>query len=195
MRTREGNKEQAILEAAILVFAKYGYHNAKIYQIAQKAKVATGSVYVYYKNKEDLLQTIFHNMWQHLYQQLEGVTSKTELEPLEKIDSMIDFILDLFDGNPALAVVYVNEQIHMLRNKSKFTKYYDQFLEMGEDVVKEGINAGVFTNEINMDIFKGYIFGAIRNLVHKWAEDHEKYPINNIRKNIKYLLKNGILKR
>ncbi len=70
MRTREGNKERAILEAAIAVFADHGYHGARVSAIARRAGVATGSVYLYFPNKEAILLRIFDDLWSWLSHQL-----------------------------------------------------------------------------------------------------------------------------
>ena len=58
MRVKEGNKREDIIKAAIKVFAKNGFHNAKISKIAEVANVAAGSVYLYFKSKEDILYQI-----------------------------------------------------------------------------------------------------------------------------------------
>ena len=83
MRLKEGHKEKDIIDAAIKVFAEFGYHNAKISTIAKKANVATGSVYVYYKNKEDILFNIFDKLWQELFEKLRIVSDNNSLEPEE----------------------------------------------------------------------------------------------------------------
>jgi len=78
MRVKEGNKERDIIVAAVKIFASMGYHNAKISKIAETAGVATGSVYVYFKNKEDVLLKIFSDLWNKMYDELD-----------EKIPSLI----------------------------------------------------------------------------------------------------------
>ncbi|MGE5499441.1 MAG: TetR/AcrR family transcriptional regulator, partial [Syntrophothermus sp.] len=114
MRTKEGNKEQDILESAIKIFAETGYHNAKIHKIAETAGVATGSVYVYYKNKEAILLTIFEKLWEKLFFELNTLVQKDEASPVEKLDGMIDLLFDVFIQNPSMALVFVNEQNHLL---------------------------------------------------------------------------------
>jgi len=193
MRLKEGNKEKDIIESAIKIFAEKGFHNSKISDIAKDANVATGSVYRYFKNKEDIIINIFENLWKKLFAEIKVMTKNKKLSPIEKIDTIIDLIFDLFADNPSLAVVFVNEQNNIiLSKKNKFTVYYDKFLDLGVAALKQGQKESVIFPSINPHIFRHFVFGAIRNLIHMWAQDQEKYSLIKIRSNIKFLIKNGI---
>ena len=195
MRVKEGNKEKDIIEAAIKVFAKYGYHNSKISKVAETANVATGSVYVYYKNKEDLLLKIFSDLWTKLYNELDIIVSNSSISSVEKLDSMIDLIFDMFAEKPALALVFVNEQNHLERsNKKEFTNNYSRFLDKGEMIIKKGISEGLISENIDLTILRNFVFGAIRHLVHCWARDPQTFTINKTRMNVKFFVKHGIVK-
>jgi len=100
MRKREGNKEQAILDAAVKVFAQYGYHRAKISSVAEHADVATGSVYLYFENKESILLTIFDRLWTELTDGLRIIVKRSDIDPSQKLDLVIDKLFDLFIANP-----------------------------------------------------------------------------------------------
>ena len=195
MRTKEGNKDKDILEAAVKVFASNGYHKAKISKIAEVAGVATGSVYVYFDNKESILLKIFEQLWEKLFIELRIVAETQNLSPLEKIDAMIDLVFDVFTENPSLAIVFVNEQNHLQQsNNSAFTDYYEKFLDLGEDVIKEGMKSGLFSPSVDLNIFRYYLLGGIRNLLQHWAQDPKEFPLNKIRQNVKLLTKHGIQK-
>lgn len=194
MRTRSGNKEQNILNAAIRVFAESGYHNAKISKIAEVAGVATGSVYLYFRNKENILFKIFDNVWQQLSGELQQLVNRTDLSPVEKLEGMIDLIFDKFTDNTDLAIVFVNEQSHLIRrNREDFTLYYERFLDLGEQVVREGMSGGVFNPNVDTKIFRAFVFGGIRHLIHQWADDPRTYPLHTVRQSVKLLIKKGIL--
>lgn len=195
MRTKEGNKDKDILEAAVKVFASNGYHKAKISKIAEVAGVATGSVYVYFENKESILLKIFEQLWEKLFIELKIVAETQNLSPLEKIDAMIDLVFDVFTENPSLAIVFVNEQNHLQQsNNSGFTNYYEKFLDLGEDVIKEGMKSGLFSPSVDLNVFRYYLLGGIRNLLQHWAQDPKEFPLNKIRQNVKLLTKHGIQK-
>jgi len=193
MRTKEGNKEKDILEAAVKVFAEQGYHRAKISKISETANVATGSVYVYFQNKESILLKIFDALWEQLYNEFKTLSESESFSPLEKIESMIDLVFDVFTENPSLAIVFVNEQ-HQLakRNEEGFTNYYNKFLGVGEEVFKQGIKQKAFNESVDIKIFRFYLLGAMRNLLNQWAQDPKAFPLNKIRQNIKFLTKHGI---
>lgn len=193
MRTKEGNKEKDILEAAIKVFAENGFHKAKIAKIAEIANVAAGSVYIYFKNKEDILNQIYDQLWEKLFNQLNDLVKNDKLSPNEKLDGMVDLIFDVFVQNPAMAIVIVNEQYHLTLNaEAGFTPYYDKFLDHGEKIVREGQKTGLFSKNVDITILKIFMFGAIRYLVHNWANDPKKFQMAKIRSTVKYLIKHGI---
>ena len=195
MRVKEGNKEKDILEAAIKIFATTGYHNSKISKIAETADVATGSIYVYFKNKEDILLKIFSDLWSKMYDELDLIVKNSSLSSVEKLDLMIDLIFDMFTEKPDLALVFVNEQNHLERsNQNQFTNYYEKFLDEGERIVKSGIEEKVFSEHIDIMIFRNFVFGAIRHLVHCWVRDPKTFPISKTRMNLKILIKRGIEK-
>ncbi len=195
MRIKEGNKEKDIFEAAIKVFAEVGFHKAKIAKIAEVAGVAAGSVYLYYNDKEDILLKIFDNIWFKLYTELKTIKENTDISPFEKFDSMIDLIFDIYIENPNLALVFVNEQNHIQRSAEEyFTEYYDKFLNLGEDIIKEGIQKNQISSTVDINILRYFIFGAIKTLLQHWAIDPKKFPLNKIRQNIKFIIKYGIEK-
>lgn len=193
MRVKEGNKEKDILEAAIKVFAEVGFHKAKMSKIAEVAGVAIGSLYLYFEDKEDILLKIFENIWNRLYDELKTVKSNESLSPFEKFDALIDLIFDIYIEKPALAVVFVNEQNHIQKSaEERFTAYYEKFLNLGEEIIKEGIAKKQFSQNIDIKILRYFIFGAIRSLLQHWALDPKTYPLNKIRQNIKFITKYGI---
>lgn len=182
------------MEAAVTVFAEYGYHNAKISKIAEVANVATGSVYVYYKNKEAILLKIFEEIWRPLYTELVKIANHDSLSPAEKLDYLIDLVFDSFIENPAKALVFVNEQNHLIQRQPKsFTNYYDLFMSEGEKIISSGIANGSF-REIDLNIFKIFIIGGLRNLLHNWAQNPRSLELNQIRQNVKFFCKHGIMK-
>lgn len=194
MRIREGNKEQDILEAAIQIFAKYGFHQSKMTQISEQANVATGSIYLYFPNKKEILLRIFEILWNSFFESFDSVTSNDKLSPAEKLDAMVDLLFDRFIENPPLAIVFVNEQNHLLfDDKNPFTENYQRFLDRGVELVSQGIERKDFWAEVDLTIFKYFIFGAVRNLLHLWAQNPEKYNLHTIRQNVKYLMKHGLV--
>lgn len=195
MRRKEGNKEQDIITAAIEVFAEDGYHEAKISKIAELANVATGSVYLYFESKEDLLVKIFSNLWIKLISLVNTINQRDDLSSTEKLEGFIDTVFDVFTANSRLALLFVKEQPHFLQEKdNKLNILYNNFLEIGEKILDEGVNNNSFNKNLNKKITKNFIYGGIRHLLHLWALNPDEYPLNKVRQDIKYIVKKGISK-
>lgn len=194
MRTREGNKKQDILDAAIQVFAESGYYNAKISRIAETAGVATGSVYLYFHNKEDILFTLFDRIWLELSEQLQVIVERQDITPEQKLDGLIDMVFGVLTNNPSLAIVFVNEQSHLIqKGVGDFNVYYENFLDLGEKVLQEGMDNGEFSPDINLKIIRLFTFGGMHHLIQKWAQSPDSYPVEVVRQQVKSLIKKGII--
>lgn len=193
MRIKEGNKEQAILDAAIEVFAQDGYFDSKIHRIADRAGVATGTVYLYFQNKERILLKILDSVWSELFEHLKTVQKRTDIDPTSKLTSSIDAIFDYFLSNPPLVFVFVNEHLHLVRSNQDFTIYYRKTLKLIETLLQEGITGGQFRSSINVKIFSSFYFGGLRFLLHEWAQNGKSLHFDEIRSNAKSLIINGLL--
>lgn len=194
MRKKEGNKEEAILEAAVLVFAESGFHKAKISRIADKADIAVGSIYLYFTNKEEILLKIFDDIWKQLYTQIDELSKNKEMSPDQILTQIIELFFDILSDNPSKTLVFINEQNQLLQtNQENFTKYYEKFWQKTEKIFNKGKRENIFGKDLNYLIFRYYVFGALRNLLHGWVYDPKKFPLDKIRKNVVNLIKNGIL--
>jgi TetR/AcrR family fatty acid metabolism transcriptional regulator len=194
MRVKEGNKEADILDAAIKVFAKNGFHNAKIYNIAEFAGIATGSIYLYFKSKEAILNKIFENLWGQLYKEISALKQRSDINSISKIDQLIDLFFDIFYNKPLLAIVFVNEQTNASHKKDGlWIKYSERFIEDGEIILTDGINKGDINRNINVKAFRYFLLGGLRYMIDNWAKDEKTPSIDILRQNVKLIIKKGIL--
>ena len=194
MRKKEGNKEQSILDAAVKVFAQCGYHQAKVTAIAEGAGVATGSVYLYYENKEALLLTIFDQLWSNYTEALRKTVRRSDLKPTEKVDAIIDHLFNLFIKNPSLALVFVNEHHHLIRDKrGNIVKHYENFLDLAEEIYREGKQTQQFSPDVDIKIFRDFITGGLRSVLRQWAQRPQTLSLDRIRDNVKRFIKYGVV--
>ncbi len=194
MRQKSGDKDKRIAAAAIRVFARDGFHGAKITRIAREAGVATGSVYLYFKNKESILHHLFDALWKELHAAFDEVAHRRDLTAHEKVEEIIDRIFDQFGRDPSLALLFVNEQHQLLRQESgRFMQYYVDFLQLGERVVREGMRSGEFRSDIDARMFTNLVFGAARQLLHQWARAPRQFPLPTVRRQIKSVFLHGLL--
>ena len=113
------NKRIRILEAAVKVFAKNGFHNSKVSVIAKEAGVADGTIYLYFKNKDDILISLFEESLNRLIDNMEEAVKDVN-DPLEKLKMFIHMHLKLVEENQGVAEVMQVE----LRQSHKFMKEY-----------------------------------------------------------------------
>jgi TetR/AcrR family fatty acid metabolism transcriptional regulator len=193
MRVREGHKDKAIIEAAIKVIAENGYYGAKIHKIAELAGVATGSIYSYYENKLQIIFAIFDNVWRGLSGKLDLVELDTTLTPSQKLESLIDMVFDLLTENQDLALVFAHEQNVLIRDyPDRFTPYFEKFIQTGQQIVAQGITAGVFNPAVNVFILRKYLMGGISGCIQAWAIDPASYSLAEIRDQLKLLAHKGV---
>ena len=160
-RLRHEAKYQRILDAALDVFARKGFHEAKISEIARTAGVADGTIYLYFKNKDDLLISLFESKLESinsgLRHEMAGVSG-----PRDKLSQIIRYHLKLAQQNPTLAAFITIE----LRRSGKFMKEYakaqlSEYLQQWGHVVDEGKQQGVFRHDVSTGIFEHILFGAL----------------------------------
>jgi TetR/AcrR family transcriptional regulator, fatty acid metabolism regulator protein len=194
MRVKEGNKEKDILNAAVKVFAEHGYQNSKMQKIAEIAGVSTGSVYVYYKNKEAIFVKLVEQLWADLLNQLIVIEKRTDISAVDKFDSLIDILFDAFIDKPSLALAIINERNDIIKqNYIIFMGHYHDFMDLGEKIVLDGVKTKTFNPNFNTKIIRSFIFGGIRILLHQWARDPKNTSLNQLRQNVKYFCKRGML--
>lgn len=158
---RSLEKRERILDAAVRVFASHGYYNAKISQVAEMAEVADGTIYIYFKNKDDLLISVFENRMEMLSQRLIEEL-KAQEGALAKLRRCIELHLRLALDYPDLAEFISVE----LRQSSKFIKDYKNekfinYLHILEEALREGQLEGVIRPDLHVEVTTRALFGAL----------------------------------
>jgi TetR/AcrR family fatty acid metabolism transcriptional regulator len=168
-RKRAPDKRERILKAAIKVFAKNGFYATRVSELAKAAGVADGTIYLYFKNKDDVLITIFEEGIERLLTILRGVAESEE--PFEhRIQRIIELQLGLMEEQRDLAeVITVN-----LRQSSRLLKQYAtplfmQYIDVIAGVVRDGQEQGAFRKDLNPRIVARSLFGAIDAILLTWA--------------------------
>ena len=194
MRRKDPEKEEAILKAAIEAFAEQGFHATKMSAIADKAGVAAGSLYLYFSNKESIIRHIIDETWKRMYSDYAKVTNRPDFSAVEKLDALIDTVFDLFMGDPKKAIIFVNEQHHLMQTGfSDFTHAEEKFIQLGQQVLVEGQEVNLFNPHVDIKIFKEFVFGGLRHLLNLWAHQPDLYAPNSMRQEVKLIIKKGIL--
>jgi TetR/AcrR family transcriptional regulator, fatty acid metabolism regulator protein len=189
------DKRRRILDAAVQVFSRNGFFNSKVAHVAREAGVADGTIYLYFKNKEDLLIQVFiDTMETALAKQeaaLEGIS-----DPVEKLQSFIHVHFDVVKETPNLAEVLTVE----LRQSAKFMRGSDlrlfgQYLGVIARIIEEGQEAGVFSRLVSSRSGARAVFGALDELQLEWATSEPAQPVSEVCGNLVELLLNGLRAR
>lgn len=168
-RARQEEKYRRILDAALAVFAEKGFSEAKITEIAKQAGVADGTIYLYFKNKDDLLISLFEAKLEAinvgLRERLLGVE-----DPRDRLREVVQYHLELAADNPHLAAFITVE----LRRSAKFMKehakkQFSEYLEQLGQVVKQGKSVGVFRADVSSATVKHLLFGCLDQAVVNWV--------------------------
>lgn len=191
--TAKEDKSSRILDAAIKVFARKGFYNATIADIAKVAEVAEGTIYLYFKNKDDLLISIFEESMGIFIEEAKKELGGIE-DPKTKLKRFLSLHLELVQKNPELAQVLQIE----LRQSSKFMKEYEggklgEYLNLVRGILEEGEKKGVFRGGLDARILRRAIFGAVDELALEWLlMKKKKYSLESCAEQIGNLFIDGI---
>jgi TetR/AcrR family fatty acid metabolism transcriptional regulator len=176
-RSDKGDKRDALLRAAIETFAATGFFNAQVADVARTAGVAAGTVYLYFRGKDDLLISIFEKtMKEAIAAGRESVAGIAD--PLARLRTIARLHLDRMSRDRALAVVFQVE----LRQSTKFmerfsTTHLREYLGMIRDVIADGQNAGVFRKDVNPTLASKLLFGMLDEMATNWILSRRRYSL------------------
>jgi TetR/AcrR family fatty acid metabolism transcriptional regulator len=173
-----GDKRERILDAAERVFAQHGFFAARVSEIAKEAGVADGTIYLYFKSKDDLLISLFESRMERFNEML-GRAIQPAARPIDRLLALIRTYLTLVREQPRVAEVLTIE----LRQSAKFMKEasnpkFGDLLRMLAGIVAEGQAAGELGDSIPAPIAARMIFGILDELALAWLlQKGEKFDI------------------
>ncbi|MEM2936479.1 MAG: TetR/AcrR family transcriptional regulator [Candidatus Bathyarchaeia archaeon] len=173
-RSRQVGKHKKILQAAVKIFAEKGFYKAKISEIAREAGVADGTIYLYFKNKDDILIQLFEEEMDRMINSMREELLAFK-DPLQKLSAFVHRHLQVVEENPRLAEVIQVE----LRQSNKFVKNYtnrkfQEYLNILEDIIREGQTEGLIRLDIDPGVAKRVIFGALDEMSTFWVLSKKK---------------------
>jgi AcrR family transcriptional regulator len=165
------DKRRAILDAAIRVFARQGFHNARVSDVAAEAGVAYGLVYHYFDSKDQMLNELFTERWSLLLEAGREADRKLD-SPREKLAAVAAFIIESYRHNPELMKVII---VEVTRAANSFGRTHlaeiRQAYAQIEKIVAEGQAAGEFRGDVGPDFASMLFYGAIEQLLSGWIFD------------------------
>lgn len=171
---KDESKHQKILQAAVKVFSEKGFYNSRVSEIAKEANVADGTIYLYFKNKDDILISLFEEEFGKIVQNMRAALEKDK-DALQKIKRFAITHLSIVTKQQELAEVMGVE----VRQSSKFMKEYVnkpfiEYLNIIRSVVIEGQEKGLIRKDLTPGIMKRAFFGALDEMARYWVLSTQK---------------------
>jgi TetR/AcrR family fatty acid metabolism transcriptional regulator len=174
------DKRKRILDAAVKVFAAKGFFNAKVAEIARLASVADGTIYLYFKNKDDLLISLFEEVMRTVIVKFRAALT-AEAHAGARLARLVRLHLAEFEQNPDLAAVFQVE----LRQSGRFMREYAKvdlisYLDLIGEIIEEGQRDGFFRRDFPAGVARHVLFGALDEVVSTWVLGGRQSPLENL---------------
>ncbi|MCY7344749.1 MAG: TetR family transcriptional regulator [Pyrinomonadaceae bacterium] len=188
------DKREAILRSAIKVFAQKGYFNAKVADIAGEAGIADGTVYLYFKSKEEILHSVFDRAMEEFI--AEGKREIAEIEAADgRLRRIAQLHLERLGADRDLAIVFQVE----LRGSTKFMEEFSgggfaEYLDLIKTTIEEGQKTGVFRKDLKAITAAKILYGALDEMVTNWILSKRTYPLAPMADEVLKVFYGGVLK-
>lgn len=172
------DRRQQILDAAVRVFARQGFHSCRVSDIADEAGVAYGLVYHYFRSKDQVMNELFTERWSLLLAAIEEV-DRRDVAAREKLDAVARFIIDSYRHDPELMQVII---VEVTRAANSFGRTHlpeiNRAYESIAKIVSDAQASGAFRDDIDPRLASMWFYGAIEQLLSAWVfelipADHE----------------------
>ena len=159
------DRRRQILDAAVRVFARQGYHSCRVSDIADEAGVAYGLVYHYFRSKDQVMNELFTERWSLLLAAIEEVDER-DVSPREKLDAVAGFIIDSYRHDPELMQVII---VEVTRAANSFGRTHlpeiNRAYESIAKIISDAQADGAFRSEIDPLLASMWFYGAIEQLL------------------------------
>jgi len=174
---RDPDKPHQIIDAAIRVFARNGYYNSRVSDIAREAGIASGTIYLYFKTKDEILVTLFREKMAEWVASVRREIA-AEHDPLAKIRKIVALHFKVLEENPELAEVVQVE----LRQGQKFFRgasahEVSAYFDVINDVLEEGAAAGLIRRDLPLKVATKMLFGAMDQMATSWVLGKRGYRL------------------
>ena len=160
-------KRKLILDAAVRVFARAGYHTSRVGDIAEEAGIAHGLLYHYFSSKEEVLETVFRENWGQLIERFHAVEASEEPAD-DKLRGIAKILLRTWRNDPALVTVMVREVARSPHLQGQVGEVSEGFLVI-QRVIEQGQVDGTFRDDLDPRLVSWVFYGALEELLTGWV--------------------------
>jgi TetR/AcrR family fatty acid metabolism transcriptional regulator len=174
---RDPEKPQQIIQAAVRVFARKGYFSSRVSDIAREAGIAAGTIYLYFKTKEDILITLFREKMSVFVSSMRRAIAD-EPDAVAKVRRLVHLHFEMLEGDPDLAEVVQVE----LRQGQKFfrgasSQEIAAYFALIGSVLEEGVGQGHFKSDLPVKVATKMLFGAMDQMATSWVLGKRGYRL------------------
>jgi TetR/AcrR family transcriptional regulator, fatty acid metabolism regulator protein len=189
---RDPGKPQQIIDAAIRVFARTGFYNSRVSDIAREAGIASGTIYLYFKTKDEILVTLFREKMAEWVAQVRRQIA-SESDAVAKVRRLVALHFSVLETDPDLAEVVQVE----LRQGHKFFRgasahEVSAYFELISSILHEGIASGQFRKELPVKMATKMLFGAMDQVATSWVLGKRAYRLSDAAEPVASLFLRGI---
>jgi len=191
-RKKDEEKRKNILVSATKVFAEKGFADTKIQDIANECGVAHGTIYLYFKSKDNLFMSIFQENLGELIAYISSEIQK-ETSSEDKFRRMISLQLEIIESNPDLTKLILIEfprTGNFLENGN--IDMLSDYIDMIGDLLDEGIKEGTFSTGIRTEIVATMIYASMQGVATRWLLDGMSYGLKEIEEQVADFLLKGL---
>jgi TetR/AcrR family fatty acid metabolism transcriptional regulator len=176
----KNDKYHRILEAAVTVFAQSGFHESTISQIARAAGVADGTIYLYFKNKDDILVHFFNYKTRQVFACFREEVDQAQTA-VDKLRNLIRRHLDEFQKDRFMAVLYQAETHRINRlAEEQIHEMHKMYLDLIAEIVEQGQVEGAIRRDLYVGLVKRYIIGGVDEVINTWLHSDGKYDLTSM---------------
>ena len=189
---RNKPKYKQIIDAAVIAIAENGYHQAQVSKIAKQAGVADGTIYLYFKNKEDILISVFQEKMGVFVDNLQDII-KNRSSSSEKLAQMIENHFKVLSDDRHLATV---TQLELRQSNKevrlKINAILKEYLKLLDEILIEGMLSGEFNPTMDVRLARQMVLGTIDEITTTWVMNEYRYDLLALSSKVTQLVLNGL---
>lgn len=176
MQKNKSEKYHKILNSAGAVFADHGFYKATISQIAAEAGVADGTLYLYFKNKDDILYQFISFKTESVFEKMNtAVAGGSNAE--DKLRNLIRCHLEEFQNDKNMAVIFQSEVRYIRDIESQIKDISKMYLDLLSDIIEQGQIEGSMRQDLFVGLVKRFILGAVEGVISTWVSADGRYDL------------------
>ena len=191
MQKNKSEKYNKILNSAGAVFAQFGFYKATISQIAAQAGVADGTLYLYFKNKEDILYQFINFKTKFVFKEMHAAV-KMGSNAEEKLRQLIRCHLREFQNDKNMAVIFQSEVRYLRETESQIKDMSKMYLDLLSDILEQGQIEGSMRQDLFVGLVKRFILGAVEGVISTWVTADGRYDLVSMADPLVDLYLNGV---